>query len=270
MWVHVIFQGFYIPGELCIREVSARCHISHSPTCSKLSTCSVWLDATFIISLGTAPHPQELHWITHTHLTLSQNCFRWEFDFLQRILNSSKWVPVNRGCFKGLCRTLLLRADAAGKLSSLESRTPSSRHRKPQESGPPPLPGSPPQGTGPWDSVRVPAAPANQPLVSLFPRFIPDAFIPFIPALPCSSFPSPPGGQCPRAGPSGLFALTTYGKTHSHGRDFHEDSSGFPGGGGAAWHPAWEVPRSIRRWRQVVGNVGRGFIVVSVGRNGAS
>ena len=68
---YVIFQVFYILRELRLQEGSARCHISHSPPCSKLSAYPVWLNAPFI-SLGTAPHPQKLHGVAHTPHTITK------------------------------------------------------------------------------------------------------------------------------------------------------------------------------------------------------
>lgn len=68
-------------------------------------------------------HWEQLHTLRsymelHTHLTPSQNFLRWEFDFLQSILNSSKWALLkkqnktkNRKCCKGLCPCLSFKAN---------------------------------------------------------------------------------------------------------------------------------------------------------------
>lgn len=262
MWVQagqfcVLFQGFSIGGELCIREVSARCHISHSPACSKLSTCPVWLKATFITSPGTAPHPQELHWITHTPHTVTKSLQMgiWfppeNFKFQQMGASKQKTL-------QGLCHRLGLHARLRRSRGSRQS--PPTGEQKPelpwQEVGSCPLLASPGPGSELWDSRNVSVAPCS---LAIYHRF------------------RSPECQCLCSQWWSVSQIWAFGIRFNHA---WQDTRPWqwrsrrklmaPQRRGTPCHAAWEVPRPIRRRRKVVGIVAKGLSCGLYGKEWAS
>lgn len=201
----VIFQDFSILGELCIWEVPARCHISHSPACSKLSTCPVWLNETSITHLWEQLRTLRKYTESHTHRAHT----------VTKLLQMGVWFPPENLKFQqmGSCKQKTLQTPGPWTWAS----------RKAAEE--PRLQGIPlvwrAETWAPWTGSRIlffagdPAAGqwAAGLCEHLF-RSLPISHFSELsqacqclrsqPALLCP-FPSRPGGQCPRSGPLDSF-----------------------------------------------------------------